>query len=121
MRDLIPWSDRCIDPWFAPYIGVKGDVYPCHLIGGGDPEVAVTDYYDRIAISRNISGNLCGNIGDSSFPEIWNNIKFQQFRHKLSQINHFNFGKDYYIVRELSGQFLTSYCVACPYRWHCGC
>ncbi len=115
LRELEPYSVRCIEPWAAPYIGVEGNIYPCCMIGGGDPQESVIEYYNDIPITRNITS--FGNIAD--FNKIWNNDKFRNFRKVLSRVNYSQDKEDNY--EEILKAPYTSYCKICPYRWNFAC
>jgi len=113
LRKLKPYATRCVEPWVAPYIGIKGDVYPCCMIGGGNPQEKEEEFYEDAHITRHVTS--FGHVSD--FGEVWNNQKFQDFRKALQKINTSKDGDDYMKVIKLP----VSYCKLCPYRWNCVC
>lgn len=62
MKDKLEKSKTfCVAPWMHTHIWPNGKVYPCCMSNVRD-------------------GNDFGNVGDSSFEDIWNNEKYKQFR-----------------------------------------
>ncbi len=123
LPNLIPTARGCIYPWTLPYIGIKGDVYPCHMYGGGDMLKSITGYYDSIPLTCNISDNILGNIMETDFNEIWNRDKIKQFRATLNKINITSLkakykGNDYI---DMLHRGTNIYCELCPSRWDCAC
>lgn len=125
LRRLKPYGGGCIEPWTAPYIGIKGDVYACCMIGGNDPLETVTAFYDDASIVCDRAGNSLGNIMDTDFDQIWNSDKLRQFRKALSKVNVIYLKKKYEgdIYVEMLRKWTSSifYCKLCPYRWNCAC
>ena len=125
LRSLKPYTGGCIEPWTAPYIGIKGDVYPCCMIGGGDPQKTVVEYYGDASIIRDVAGYSLGNIMDTDLNQIWNSDKLRQFRKALSKVNAVDLKRKYngdiYVEMMRKWTPSTFYCKLCPYRWNCAC
>ena len=120
LRNLAPHFGGCIEPWTAPYIGINGNVYPCCMIGGGDPQEEVTDYYDSTSMVRKITS--LGNVAD--FDKIWNGEEMKQFRNALRKVNVEYLPKNYKgndTYLDIVNQRFDCYCKVCSYRWHCAC
>ncbi len=120
LRDLSPHFGGCIEPWTAPYIGINGNVYPCCMIGGGDPQKLVVDFYDDVLLNRHIAS--MGHVSD--FNKIWNGNGMKQFRKELRKVNVENLpnhyrGNDTYLGMVKQGY--DCYCKVCSYRWNCAC
>ena len=73
-----PTPEFCIQPWFAPTINPKGDVYPCCLLG--DLSMLKEPAYYR-GHEFDAKKYKMGHISD--FKEVWNNEKFAEFRRNL--------------------------------------
>jgi MoaA/NifB/PqqE/SkfB family radical SAM enzyme len=120
LRSLSPYFSGCIEPWVAPYIGINGNIYPCCMIGGGDPQDKVIDFYEDIFMTRNIIS--LGNVTD--FVKIWNGEGIQEFREALKKVNVENLPKHYRGNDTYLGilkQGYKCYCKVCSYRWNCAC
>jgi MoaA/NifB/PqqE/SkfB family radical SAM enzyme len=118
LPNLFPRARKCIYPWTLPYIGLTGNVYPCHMFGGGDQRDPITAYYGSKSVSCDPEKNIIGNITD--FDKIWNNQKMTQFRKNLSKIN-INNSKNTYLETMTKWSHHDPYCKACPSRWDCAC
>ena len=119
LRSLKPYSSRCIIPWFAPYVGIKGDVFPCCSIGMNDPQATATEYCNNIPITHNVMGYSAGNIMDSRLSKIWNGEKLNYFRKALKEVNFKNKENYSRMIKEQTTELF--YCKVCPIRWNYSC
>jgi MoaA/NifB/PqqE/SkfB family radical SAM enzyme len=111
---LGPRSRRCIYPWVIPNIGIKGDVYPCHMLS----EIfnPMTQFYGNFSMA-NVGNYSLGNIMEKDFSLMWNGNQIKWLRRYLKEVN---------IHRDIDyNQVLVSnplfYCTICPNRWDSAC
>ena len=108
----------CLTPFFKPYINIKGDVYPCTIIGcESDYTEIVNVFIDGKKIELIPKYYNFGNIMQDDFYDIWNNEKFMNFRKMLLKAIQSNEG----YVQVLDTYNRGDYCRVCPYRWDCAC
>ena len=123
LPSLIPRARGCIYPWVLPVVGVKGDVYPCHMYGGGDQCSPIREYYGKASMVCDASKMVMGNIVD--FDKIWNGEVIRKLRGWLSSVNVFDLkhgycgNSEYEEQINLRGSYF--YCAVCPSRWDCAC
>ena len=113
-----PCARGCINPWALPIIGLKGDIYPCHILVGSDQREPVPEFYEGSCVTPP-DNTAVGNIMEEDFMQIWNGKKMREFRRELRKINVSSLRKreDY---TELRRKYLN-YCQICPSRWGCAC
>jgi MoaA/NifB/PqqE/SkfB family radical SAM enzyme len=124
VRPLKPCADKCFIPWATPYIGVKGDVYPCCMIAINEPKNTATEYYDEVSIPRDLHGHSLGNIMDMEFSDVWNGINSQRFRRILKGVNSQyagNYDEAFYLKLMRSWSTSDPYCKICQVRWNTAC
>ena len=63
-ENLLSFDKKCVWPWESSYISKTGDVVPCCIIG------------DEKVVSF-------GNVKESSFKDIWNSDKYENFRKNI--------------------------------------
>jgi MoaA/NifB/PqqE/SkfB family radical SAM enzyme len=121
---LMPRARGCINPWALPIVGMKGDIYPCHILVGSDQRESESEFYDDTMIIPPNDTSV-GNIMTSDFDNIWNNSQIRSFRRDLSKINVFSLKQRYQgrIYTEMREKWSSSsiYCELCPNRWDCAC
>lgn len=119
---LQPRLKRCSEPWFAPYIAINGDIYPCCFIYR-IPQ-PFTEWYLGVTLDVPMQQYKMGNIFEDSVEEIWNGSEFRLLRKVIRESE-----KDEKLLPEEFNQRRMqidleekfSYCRVCLWRWSCAC
>jgi MoaA/NifB/PqqE/SkfB family radical SAM enzyme len=111
---LGPRARGCIYPWSVPNIGIKGNVYPCHMLSEiFNPMIQFYNHYSM----ANVGNYSLGNIMDTDFNLMWNGNRIKWLRRYLKKVNIAN-STNYNRVLESNP---IIYCAICPNRWDSAC